>query len=155
MYNLPESQQKLYISSYSQPQPKIRLTEAPPFTVTEVDFEGPLYSLLITIHNTKTFQFTNCEGQTSKYGSIQDFLPRNPPWYEYFWDHFIDLRRTLSRSYVTLQPLQTIITEMEGIIKHRRRRAFDTITFVIRSKNNHNCLSENIRNTANIFTTKI
>ena len=60
----------------------------------------------------------------SSYGTTWTFIPKRAPWYGGWWERLIGLtknclRKTLGRSYVTLETLQTIVTEIEALINDR------------------------------------
>ena len=52
------------------------------------------------------------------------FIPRRAPWYGGFWERLIGLtkqaiRKTLGRSFISLQQLQTIVVEVESMLNDR------------------------------------
>ena len=52
------------------------------------------------------------------------FIPKRAPWYGGFWEQMVGLtkqaiKRTLGRAFVTLQQLETIITEIEAMLNDR------------------------------------
>ena len=176
---------KPYRAPDPPPLPKMRLIDAPPFTVTGVDFTGALYVkekngtenkayvCLFTCATTRAVHLeivsdlteesflqafrrftsrkslprtmisdnastylaasetivkltnsTTLKDELSKQGTSWEFIPKRAPWYGGFWERLIGLtknclRKTLGRSYVTLETLQTVITEIEAIINDR------------------------------------
>ncbi|XP_076089954.1 uncharacterized protein LOC143061985 [Mytilus galloprovincialis] len=176
---------KPYTAPDPPPLPKVRLLEAPPFTITGVDFTGALYIrdthdiehkvfiCLFTCASTravhlevvpdlseksflqafrrfasrksrphtlisdnastylaasetlkKLTQSPSLNDTLSTYGTTWRFIPKRAPWYGGWWERFIGitktcLKKTLGRSYVTMDTLQTILTEIEAIINDR------------------------------------
>ena len=52
------------------------------------------------------------------------FIPKRAPWYGGFWERLVGLtkqavKKTLGRTFVTLQTLETVIVEIEGILNDR------------------------------------
>ncbi|XP_071177729.1 uncharacterized protein [Mytilus edulis] len=177
---------KPYTAPDPPPVPKVRLLEAPPFTITGVEFTGALYVrdthdsenkffflCLFTCASTRSVHLEvvpdlseksflqafrrfasrksrphtmisdnastylaasetlkkltespSLNDTLSTYGINWRFIPKRAPWYGGWWERFIGitktcLRKTLGRSYVTMDTLQTILTEIEAIINDR------------------------------------
>ena len=52
------------------------------------------------------------------------FIPKRAPWYGGFWERMVGLtkqaiKKTLGRAFVTLQQLETIVTEIEAMLNDR------------------------------------
>ena len=167
------------------PLPKVRLQEAPPFTVTGVDFTGALYVknpkggeskvyiCLFTCASTRAvhlevvsdltvesflqafrrfasrkslpkvmisdnastymaasaelsrlFQSVYLKQALSAKGIEWRFIPKRAPWYGGWWERLIGLTKTclkkiLGRTFIGLETLQTIVTEIEKVINDR------------------------------------
>ncbi|XP_063435728.1 uncharacterized protein LOC134716648 [Mytilus trossulus] len=176
---------KPYSAPDPPPLPKTRLMEAPPFTVTGVDFTGALYVkdnngqgskvfiCLFTCASTRAVhlevvtdlkersflqafrRFTSRKSlprvmisdNASTYmaasetlerltksetlndalsvcGTTWKFIIKRAPWYGGWWERLIGLtkmclRKVLGRSYITLEDLQTIVTEIEAVLNDR------------------------------------
>jgi transposase InsO family protein len=167
------------------PLPKVRVEEAPPFSVTGVDFTGALYVKNATGSETKCyiclftcaatravhlevvpdlstdaflqafrrftsrkslpkvmisdnattyvaaanyikhlFKTTAIQEELGKRGTEWRFIPKRAPWYGGFWERLIGLTKTtlrkiLGRRFVTMETLQTIVTEIEAVMNDR------------------------------------
>ena len=52
------------------------------------------------------------------------FIPKRAPWYGGFWERLVGLtkqavKKTLGRTFVTLQILETVVVEIEGMLNDR------------------------------------
>ena len=52
------------------------------------------------------------------------FIPKRAPWYGGFWERLVGLtkqavKKTLGRTFVTLQTLETVVVEIEGMLNDR------------------------------------
>lgn len=176
---------KPYRAPDPPPLPKMRLEDAPPFTVCGIDFTGALlvknsdgtlakaYICLFTCANTRALHlevvpnltensfiqafrrfasrkslprtlisdnattFTAgseelkrlCNSQTlketlSSNGIEWKFIPKRAPWYGGFWERLIALTKTtlkkiLGHAQITMETLQTLITEIECVLNDR------------------------------------
>ncbi|XP_071141981.1 uncharacterized protein [Mytilus edulis] len=105
-----------YLAPDPPPLPKDRLTEAPPFTVTGVDFTGAL--------NVKTTDGLTSKKKLNNFGTTWKFIPKRAPWYGGFWERLIGLtknciKKVLGRSLIQIELLRTIVTEVEAILNDR------------------------------------
>ena len=60
----------------------------------------------------------------SRRGTEWRFIPARAPWYGGFWERLIGLTKTslkkiLGRRFVSMETLQTIVTEIEGVLNDR------------------------------------
>ena len=174
---------KPYKAPDPPPLPKARVTEAPPFTITGVDFTGALYVKekeetkvyiclftcavtravhleVVTDLTVDTFllafrRFSSRKNLPKKIISDNastylaaaeelqgmfnsdtlkealesqkvtwQFIPKRAPWYGEFWEQLVGLtkqtlKKTLGRTFITLKQLETVITEIEAILKDR------------------------------------
>ncbi|XP_052268234.1 uncharacterized protein LOC127869617 [Dreissena polymorpha] len=174
-----------YAAPDPPPLPKVRVSEAPPFSVTGVDFTGALFVKKATGSETKCYIcFFTCastravhlevvqdlstdsflqafrrfasrkslpmvmisdnattyiaaanhlkklfnsqvvQEELSRKGTEWRFIPKRAPWYGGFWERLIALTKTslkkiLGRRYVSMETLQTIVTEIEAVINDR------------------------------------
>ena len=77
----------------------------------------------------RLFESLSLKETFSRQGVEWKFIPKRAPWYGGFWERLIGLtktviRKTLGRTLVTLEELQTLIVEVEAILNDR------PITFV-------------------------
>jgi transposase InsO family protein len=75
-------------------------------------------------HLKRLFGSTSVTDTFSRRGVEWRFIPKRAPWYGGFWERLIGLTKTslkkvLGRSSVTLETLQTIVTEIEAILNDR------------------------------------
>ncbi|XP_052249823.1 uncharacterized protein LOC127857468 [Dreissena polymorpha] len=174
-----------YAAPDPPPLPKVRVSEAPPFSVTVVDFTGALfvknatgsetkcYICLFTCASTravhlevvqdlstdsflqafrrfasrkslpmvmisdnaatyiaaanhlkKLFNSQVLQEELSRKGTEWQFIPKRAPWYGGFWERLIghtktSLKKILGKRYVSMETLQTIVTEIEAVINDK------------------------------------
>ena len=75
-------------------------------------------------HLKQLFESTSLKTSLSQKGIEWRFIPKRAPWYGGFWERLIGitkttLKKTLGRSYVTMDKLQTVLTEVEAIMNDR------------------------------------
>ena len=68
----------------------------------------------------------------AKTGVERKFIPKRAPWYGGFWERLIGmtklvLKKVLGRAFTTLDSLQTLIVEMEGILNNRLLTTVPTV----------------------------
>ena len=173
-----------YRTSDPPPLPKVRVEEAPPFSVTGVDFTGALYvknptgnekkcyiclftcaatraihledvpdlsansflqafrrftshkslpkvmisdnatTYTAAKHLRKLFNSPAVPEALSRRRTEWRFIPARSPWYGGFWERLLGLTKTslkkiLERQYVSMETLQTIVTEIEAVLNDR------------------------------------
>jgi hypothetical protein len=70
------------------------------------------------------FKTTAIQEELGKRGTEWRFIPKRAPWYGGFWERLIGLTKTtlrkiLGRRFVTMETLQTIVTEIEAVMNDR------------------------------------
>ena len=70
------------------------------------------------------FESSTVKEALSKGGTEWKFIPKRAPWYGGWWERLIgltktSLRKVLGRSLVTIEILQTVITEIEAMLNDR------------------------------------
>ena len=70
------------------------------------------------------FESDHIKEALGRQGVDWQFIPRRAPWYGGFWERLIGLtkqaiRKTLGRSFISLQQLQTIVVEVESMLNDR------------------------------------
>lgn len=75
-------------------------------------------------HIRQLCQSTNVRETLSNHGTQWQFIPKRAPWYGGWWERLIGLtkttlKKTLGRSYVSYERLQTVVTEIEAIMNDR------------------------------------
>ena len=75
-------------------------------------------------HLKKLFNSQVVQEELSRKGTEWRFIPKRAPWYGGFWERLIGLTKTslkkiLGRRYVSMETLQTIVTEIEAVINDR------------------------------------
>ena len=60
----------------------------------------------------------------NSYGTTWKFIPKRAPWYGGFWERLIGLtknciKKVLGKAFVSLQVLETVVTEVEAILNDR------------------------------------
>ncbi|XP_052245628.1 uncharacterized protein LOC127854604 [Dreissena polymorpha] len=75
-------------------------------------------------HLKKLFQSPSLQETLRNQGTEWRFIPKRAPWYGGWWESLIGLtktsmKKTLGRAYVSLESLQTIVTEIEATMNDR------------------------------------
>ena len=75
-------------------------------------------------HLKRLFESPSLKSSLSQKGIEWRFIPKRAPWYGGFWERLIGitkstLKKTLGRSYVTMEKLQTVLIEIEAIMNDR------------------------------------
>ena len=70
------------------------------------------------------FQSDGLSEALARKGTEWRFIPKRAPWFGGFWERLIgltktSLKKTLGRTYATLESLQTIVVEIEGLLNDR------------------------------------
>jgi len=67
------------------------------------------------------FESDGIKEALGRQGVNWQFIPKRASWYGGFWEHLIGLtkqaiRKTLGRTFISLQKLQTIVVEIESML---------------------------------------